>query len=237
MPSQSSQDFDGIQGRTVFCLWTGNEVMSPNRIQALWSIYSQTGCPVALVNANTLEEWVLPGHPLHAAYPSLSATHKADYLRCYLMHHYGGGYTDIKITTKKWRQFFDLLEQSDKMALGYTELPNGVVRLDGEFGERLRQSHADLIGLCAFIFRKRSPLTTAWLERTEALLDVKLEALQRHPAVHPQDQSGVILPDGTPSPYPLRWVELLGEILHPLLYEFRAELLHAPIEPFFGSYR
>jgi Glycosyltransferase sugar-binding region containing DXD motif len=237
MHSHSSQEFDGLRSRTIFCLWTGNETMSANRIQALWSIYNHTGCPVAFINQNTLGEWVKKDHPLHPAYPYLSATHKSDYLRCYLMHHYGGGYTDIKITTKKWGLFFEMLEHSEKLALGYTELPNGVVNLNGSFGERLRQSYAELIGLCTFIFAKRSPLTTEWLRRTEDLLDQKLDSLQRFPAVHPQDRTGVILPDGTKSPYPLRWVELLGEILHPLLYEYRAGLLHAPIEPFFGSYR
>jgi hypothetical protein len=229
--------FDGLKSRTIFCLWTGDEVMSPNRIQALWTIYNSTACPIAMINRNAVDAWVKPEHPLHPAYPYLSSVHKSDYLRCYLMHHYGGGYTDIKITSKQWWAFFEALEASDKHALGYTELAHGIPHVKGELGDLLRESHAELIGLCAFIFKRQSPLTTEWLRQSEALLDTKLELLKQHPAIHPLDQTGVLLPDGTPSPYPLRWAELLGEIFHPLIYQFRSEIMQAPIEPYFGQYR
>lgn len=230
-------EFDALRSRTLFCLWTGDEVMSNNRLQAIWSIFSNTGCSVAFVNRNTLAEWVNPEHPLHPAFPYLSSTHKADYLRCYLMHHYGGGYTDIKLTTKKWGGFFDEIERSEMWALGYTELPHGIPHVEGAFGDLLRKSHADLIGLCAFIFKKNTRLTSTWLAQTERLLDAKLPLLKQFPAQHPLDQSGVILPTGEPSCYPLRWAEMLGEIFHPLVYEYREKLLLAPIEPHFGGYR
>ncbi|MFT4063187.1 hypothetical protein [Paraburkholderia sp.] len=129
------------------------------------------------------------------------------------------------------------IEASDKQALGYTELAHGIPHIEGEFGDVLRRSHAELIGLCAFIFRRQTPLTTEWLRQADNLLDRKLDELQRLPASHPLDQTGVILPGGNRSSYPLRWAELLGEILHPLLYRYRSELLQAPIEPYFGSYR
>lgn len=150
------------------------------------------------------------------------------------MHHYGGGYTDIKMTIKKWKPFFEKLEQSDKLALGYTELAHGLPHLQGEFGDMLRKSHTELIGMCAFIFKRNTVLTSKWLQQVEELLDQKLDTLREFPAIHPLDRHDIILPDGSKSPYPLRWAELLGDILHPLLWEFRAELLHAPIEPLFG---
>jgi hypothetical protein len=230
-------DFDALRSRTVFCLWTGNELMSDNRLQAIWTIFSNTGCPVAFVNRHTLAEWIKPDFPLHPAFTYLSATHRADYLRCYLMHHYGGGYTDIKPTTKTWGRFFGEIEASDKLALGYTELPHGIPHVEGEFGDLLRKSHAELIGLCAFIFKKNTPLTGEWLAQTERLLDAKLALLQQHPAQHPLDQTDVVLANGEKSRYPLRWAELLGEIFHPLVYEYRRHLLQAPIEPAFGGYR
>ncbi|TWB29585.1 glycosyltransferase family 32 protein [Nitrospirillum bahiense] len=230
-------DLDAFAGRIVFCLWTGPEIMSDARLRALWTIFRNTGCGVAFITRETVGDWVKPDFPLHPAWPYLSSTHKADYLRCYLMHHYGGGYTDIKSTSKRWGPFFDQLAASDKLALGYQELAHGIPHITGEFGDLLRRSHQELIGLCAFIFRKGTPLTAAWLARTEALLDQKLEALRRHPAIHPLDQTGVLLPNGQPSPYPLRWAELLGEIFHPLTYEQRHQLLLSPIDPSFASYR
>ncbi|MBB6253644.1 hypothetical protein [Nitrospirillum iridis] len=230
-------EFDAVAGRIVFCLWTGPEIMSDARMRALWTIFRNTGCAVAFITRDTVADWVKPGFPLHPAWPYLSSTHKADYLRCYLMHHYGGGYTDIKSTSKKWGPFFDQIAGSDKLALGYQELAHGIPHITGDFGDLLRRSHHELIGLCAFIFKRGTPLTAAWLARTEALLDAKLPELQHHPAIHPLDQTGILLPDGTPSPYPLRWAELLGEIFHPLTYEHRHQLLLLPIEPSFASYR
>jgi hypothetical protein len=238
MSSHTTQSrFDGVSSRTVFCLWTGDEMLSDNRLRAIWSIISNTGCPVAFINKQSLADWIVPEHPLHPAWPYLSSTHKADYLRCYLMHYYGGGYTDIKRTQTRWPGFFEALEHSDKFALGYTELPNGIPHLKNELGDRLRAAYAELIGLCAFIFKKETPLTTAWLTRTEGLLDAKLPLLREHPACHPLDQTDVLLPNGQPSPYPLRWAELLGEIFHPLIHEYRHTLIQAPIAPVFEGYR
>ena len=230
-------DFDGLKSRTVFCLWTGPEQMSPSRLQAIWSIFSAVGCPVAFVTPATLSQWIVPSHPLHPAFPYLSSVHKSDYLRCYLMHHFGGGYTDIKHTFKHWGGFFSSLEASDKDALGYQELAHGIPHLSGEAGDRIRAAHQELIGLCAFIFKKKTTLTTAWLERTELLLDQKLPLLMSNPAQHPMDQTGVTLPNGERSNYPLRWAELLGEIFHPLIFERRDRLMQAAIEPRFSDYR
>ncbi|MGB0126559.1 MAG: hypothetical protein WBP72_02895, partial [Rhodocyclaceae bacterium] len=112
--------------------------MSDNRLQAIWTIFSNTGCPIAFVNRHTLFQWLKPGFPLHPAFPYLSSTHKADYLRCYLMHHYGGGYTDIKPTAKTWGEYFEQIENSGKLALGYTELAHGIPHVEGEFGDLLR---------------------------------------------------------------------------------------------------
>src|SRR5882762_5613921 len=95
-----------LDARVIFCAWTDSNPMSPKRSQALFSIFSRTGCPVAFLTSQTYKAWEVSGQPMHPAYDFLSATHKADYLRMYLMHHYGGGYTDIKHTAKDWNPFF-----------------------------------------------------------------------------------------------------------------------------------
>jgi hypothetical protein len=231
-------NFDGLASNTVFCCWTGATPMSSDRVVALWSVFNNVRCPTAFLNANALRDWELPESPFHPAFDYLSETHKADYLRCYLMHHFGGGYTDLKPTGKAWPEFFDRLRRSDALGLGYTEIgPHGVAPIQGPFGDKLRANHAKLIGLCAFIFRRRSPLTAAWYERTQRLLSEKLDALREHPARHPQDQFGVKFQDGSLSRYPIRWTELLGDIFHPVIYEFRDKILHDDIAPQFHSYR
>jgi hypothetical protein len=228
---------DAVKNRVIFCLWTGDELMSENRLAALWTVFKMTACPVVFLTHETVSEWIHPDYPLHPAYKYLSSTHKADYLRCYLMHHYGGGYTDIKQANRSWVPFFESLEASGSIAVGYKELAHGIPHLTGEQGEVIRAAHAEVIGLCAFIFKRQTDLTGSWYRQVHELLDIKAEELERNPALFAQDQHGLLLTDGMPSKYPLRWAELLGEILHPLLYLHRAELSQKNIEPVFFQYR
>ena len=235
----ASSDLDGLAGNVIFCTWTGNNPMSSQRAEALMSIYKHTCCPILFLTQGNISEWEIATSPFHPAYPFLSETHKADYLRCYMMHHFGGGYTDLKVTHASWTSFFARLRQSrTAYGLGYQEIgANGVSPCGGALEQELRANYARLIGNCAYIFRKQTPFTTRWLGATHRLLDLKLDALQRHPAQHPLDQQGLILPDGKISLYPLRWQEILGELFHPLAYEFKDRLLQAEIAPRFWGYR
>ncbi len=211
--------------------------MSAQRINALWTIFNHTRCPVAYINHDSYKEWELKEHPFHPAFAHLSETHKSDYLRCYFMHHYGGGYTDLKLTHKSWIPLFEQLRSSSALALGYQEIAQGIPHVSGALGDEIRAHHNELIGLCAFIFKKKSRLTDSWLSLTHQVLDANLEALKIHPAKHPQDQYGVLFENNVPSPYPLRWAQILGEIFHPLTYANKSDLLLADIAPIFHSYR
>ena len=45
-------------------------------------------------------------------------------------------------------------------------------------GDLLRANYQHLVGLCAFVCRRYSPFTTAWMAQTHAVLDAKLDALR-----------------------------------------------------------
>jgi hypothetical protein len=219
-----------LNARVVFCLWTGGNPMSINRIQALFSIFNNISCPVAYLTQGTIQNWELPEAPFHPSFQYLSETHKSDYLRVYLMHHYGGGYTDVKHTSQAWGQHFDSLIQSDMLCAGYTEVsPNSVAKVGGELEQVLKDHYQSLIG--------HTPLTREWLKRTHDLLDQKMSDLSKHPASFPQDQLGALLPDGQVSQYPLQWTEMLGNIFHPLILEYKQFVLHLPLSPDFRPYR
>ena len=81
--------------RVIYCFWFGPE-MSDNRKKCFESIIQNSKVGVRLVTKHNLQEYNLADSPIHPAFQYLSATHKSDYLRCYFMYHYGGGYTDIK---------------------------------------------------------------------------------------------------------------------------------------------
>ncbi len=229
--------FDGVQSNTIFCMWAGTNPMSSQRIQALWSIYNNTRCPVVYINHQSLRDWEKPEYPYHPAFEYLSATHKSDYMRCYLMHHYGGGWADIKHTSADWRPHFKTLRNSNALALGYQEIADGIPHIKGPLGDELRANYRQNIGLCAFIYKRSSVITKEWYDALINKLNERLPELEQHPANHPQDQLNTILSNGTKSRYPLRWAELLGEIFHPIHYEHRDNILQEKIAPRFSGYR
>jgi hypothetical protein len=212
--------------------------MSSQRAESLLSIYRNTCCPVILITQNNIEQWQLKSCPFHPAFEFLSATQRGDYIRCYFMHHFGGGYTDLKPTSVSWRKSFERVRDSEALGLGYQEIgPNGVARCGEPLESELRANYQKLIGNCAFIFKKKTAFTNLWFEQTHQFLDRKLPALREHPAQHPMDHRGVTLPDGSVSQYPIGWTEAAGDIFHPLVYQFHEQILQDKIAPQFHSYR
>lgn len=233
------RSFDGVASRTIFCMWTGTNPLPPPRMAGILAMLDAVRCPLVFVTHRSLRDWEKSGAPFHPAFEHLSETHKADYLRCYLMHHFGGGYSDIKLTMKRWDLAFDALATSPAhTVLGYPEIgPEGVAPVGGEEEQALRANWRSLIGCGAFICKKNTKFTNAWLARVNSILDSKLESLRAHPARDPRDVSGMRLVDGTTSPYPLRWSEIMGEVFHPTVFSLRDEVLQHDITPIFQGYR
>lgn len=210
----------------VFCLWTDENKMSPNRRNALSTI-KNTGLEVIFINTKNLHSWVVEEMPLHPAYSYLSSVHKADYLRCYLMHHHGGGYSDIKPIQYSWISPFERLKESAYFINGYRE----VSFLETARGRGLIKdlwlalNFYRIIGNGAYICKPKTPLTQEWLDGVHKVLDCKFEILKRHPAQHPRDFSNKIFENGLVSKYPLRWTEICGEIFHPLCLKHSKMLL------------
>jgi hypothetical protein len=208
----------------IYCFWTGDNEMSPTRLENLDQLRRVSECTVLLVTKDTLPAYILPEHPLHPAFDYLSETHKADYLRTYFMNFHGGGYSDIKKTTGSWIDSFDRMNTTDSWICGYKEVEGGVAYPPN--ADKWRE----MVGNGAYICKPLTPLTQHWYAEMMALLDSKLDALRLHPSTFPQDCSEV-------SPYPIAWNELLGRIFHRVSYEYKEHLL--PILPIsiFNDYR
>jgi hypothetical protein len=196
----------------IYVFWTGENTMTSERRDNLAQLTQVSDSEVVLVTIWNLHEYILPEHPLHPGYEYLSETHKADYLRAYVMHFYGGGYSDVKGTTGSWRQAFDTLEQSDAWICGYKEVAGG------SSGE-MREKWNELIGNGAYICKPGTPLTKEWYSQLNAVMDSKLEQLILHPASSPDDR------EGTGSGYPIVWDELLGKIFHKVCYTYKEKVL------------
>ena len=223
---------------SVFSCWMGPGDMSEPRTKALLSMIENLGVPHAHLNRQTLANWIIPEFPIHPAFFYLSAVHQCDYLRCYLMHVYGGGYADIKPTQKNWFQYFVQLKNSDKFGVGYTEVgPQGVAEVGGELEAEMKLNFRELVGVCAIIFKPRSQFTYEWFDLLHDLLNRNYYSLVENPAKHPQDRFGAEFSDGSISKYPLAWTAVGGDIFHPLVYKYRGKFIHADIAPSFSNYR
>lgn len=215
----------------------GPGLMSENRQAALLTLIRNSGCANAHITKETLQSWFHPAFPPHQTFRFLSAVHQCDYLRCYLMHVYGGGYADVKPTKTNWRPFFSELQESDHFGIGYTEVgPEGVARVGGALELSMQQNYQRLIGLCAMIFKPQTDFTERWYKTMHSLLDEKAEELASNPARHPQDHFGARFSDGYISRYPLKWTGVGGDIFHPLVFEFSGKILHGEFAPQFSNY-
>ncbi len=237
--------------RKVYVFWTGDNAMSEARRSSLDSM-ATTGCEVVLVDTHNLHDFV-PAQRIHPAYPFLNLAHRADYLRCYFMKHFGGGYADLKPISHSWTEAFELLESDPNLwGIGYREVNrNGVAniyassrqlnenplrRLSTYIRWRLmRRQYKDLIGLCAFAFKPDTPFVNEWWDELNRRLDRLLPALQKTPARHPRERPGEIYA-GEASRYPVPWTYVLGDIFHPLILKYRNHMNSSLPPPGFKDY-
>ena len=205
----------------IYCFWTGDNKMSKQRKVCLNQLKDKSQSNVILVTPETLDNYILEDHPLHEAFIYLSETHKADYLRTYFMRFHGGGYSDVKKTTGSWTESFDKLNKSDKWIIGYKEIPGGAVLGRWEV----------LVGNCAYICKPNTPFVIEWYDEMIKLLNMKLTALKKNPATHPQERPC----DG--NGYPMEWNQMLGRIFHKINYKYKDKTINTLPISIFHYYR
>lgn len=241
----------------IFCWWLNEEEMSDNRKISLDNLYKVTNCDVVFLDKNTVHNYILPQYPLHEGYKYLSEIQQGDYLKCYFMHHYGGGYSDIKKTLGSWVPFFDkLYNNNDIYCIGYGEKNEyGVAILENctlhpikskyckehsinDFGDKwdsteIKQNWQSLIGNGAFICKKNTPFTLDWWNAVNEKLDGYLPKLKENPSKFSRDAKNHINPNtGEVSNYPIGWAVIHGCIFHPLSLKYKDNILkdlHYPI--------
>jgi hypothetical protein len=198
---------------TIFCLWTGDNPMTPAREAGLASIRAHNpDLEVVLVTPQNLHEYIRPERPLHRAYENLSLNHRSDYLRAYVMHHFGGGYSDIKQTDHSWRGPLERLNSTPQLwAVGYPEISSSSCGgRDPLLGPDIRRHYSSLIGCAAYVLRPGTPFTAEWLRELDRRLDYYDDELAITPGNTWGDNPG----------YPLAWIELGSDVFHPLQLKY-----------------
>jgi len=204
--------------RVIYVFWTGNNEMSENRRKCLESLISDSGVTVKLIDTSNLMDYIKSDDPLPECFQYLSFVHKADYLRTYFMHHYGGGYSDIKMCRGSWIQAFERLEKSDMYICGYREGgPKSVASpQDAETHTALRRNWSILPGNCSYICRPHTKLTDEWYRETRSRVLRNSDSLREHPSGDPY---------GTNSDYPIPWTYILGDVFHPVCLKYHNKVM------------
>lgn len=194
----------------IYCFWTGKNPLTPNRIKGLESMRENLNVQIEFLDEDAINKKILKDAPLHPGYKYLCEVHKSDYLRCYFMHHFGGGYTDIKTYGKdnNWKQCFDLINSNEDIYIvGVKEHPNGV---SNKYPQWKNFNDANKLLCCGyFICRPYTEFTYAWYNKLLEVMDEKYEDLKNFPSRSPI---------GGGTSYKIRWSELLGDIYHNVLY-------------------
>jgi hypothetical protein len=213
----------------LFCFWTGDNDMSDDRSHSLDKLRDTVGVDVHLITRNNLDTFITNDAPLHPAYEYLSYVHRADYLRCYFMHHYGGGYSDIKGAKHSWVDSFKRFNEAPHAWIsGYSEIgKHAIAPVQGICGQDLANNWYFLLGNCAYICAPKSLFTQLWIQELHKRLDILLPDLQKHPGNARGDNAG----------YPIEWTYILGDIFHPLCLLFHKNVMFdRKLKPILGGY-
>ena len=223
-----------LEQKVIFVLWLGDEQINETRQQAINNMPKWT----ILITKDNISNYILPDYPLHPAYNYLSTIHKSDYLRCYLMHHYGGGYSDVKSTNFAWDKAFEKMNQhSDIMIMGvkttYGHTYAGIEEWSPSTRDEIISNIDKFLCMGWFICRRNTQLTSEWYNELNKRLDFYLPKLQLNPAkftrecFHPHLGCALDRPDwegggvqNGKSQYPISWNVLLSQILYPIQLKY-----------------
>ncbi|HBR11518.1 MAG TPA: hypothetical protein DD740_04775 [Chryseobacterium sp.] len=245
----------------IYCFWTGDNPLTENRKKGIQALEKNAGVPVKLITPENLPQYIKPGFPLHKGYELLSYIHRSDYLRCYFMHHHGGGYADVKPFNYSWKPAFEKLNgMKDKYIIGYPELlQGGLTPVKHSFlpdrsvynnCEQLQDSEEKvfrdltkhtplLIGTCSFICKPNTPLTKDWYEELHRRMDIAYDSLKKFNAE--EENKFIYYEMDYPQKgigYPIPYFHLLGQIIHPLMLKYHRHITtYKKMLPVLKNYR
>lgn len=222
----------------IWCYWEG-EPMTGNRLLSFSYLRQNIGVPVCIITPENIGLFINKEHPLPTAYRHLSIVHRSDYIRAYLLHHYGGGWHDIKATEVSYANVWNNFENHSIWMVGRPETKNGAAKTYDEKGRYMPYYYSKLIAVPSWVGRPNTPLSRAILTGIESIIEKKSDLLRRHPSIHPRDKkidSKSLIKrifqwlkftyQGRSTKYPLDWT-LFGNIFHPCILLYHS---HVSIE-------
>jgi len=99
----------------VWTFWMFEHPLEGTEASTLDNLTASLDTAVQLVTPASLPLYNVTEWPLHEALPYLAPNHKLDYIRAYFMHHYGGGFIEIRERKRNttWEVPFDDLGSNE----------------------------------------------------------------------------------------------------------------------------
>eukprot|EP00123_Amoebidium_parasiticum_P016865 comp23616_c0_seq1/m.40179 comp23616_c0_seq1/g.40179 ORF comp23616_c0_seq1/g.40179 comp23616_c0_seq1/m.40179 type:complete len:350 (-) comp23616_c0_seq1:611-1660(-) len=219
--------------RHVWVAWFGPPMQGP-RLEGFHELRKNLGVNMTVLTEDNLASFNIKEDPMHPAVfeNDLSKNHLVDYLRVYFMHHYGGGYHDIKPNNGSWARSFNIFEQDPNVWMyGIHEFGPYGVACDPGYAASMNTT-CDLVkaswkGLAcngAYIMRPKTAMTAAWLRIVNERLSSKYEQLKKHPAPTPRCCTTWLGQDA--KGYPFQWAEMHGGAFHPVQSRYLGHIRH-----------
>jgi hypothetical protein len=210
--------------KVVYIVWFGKNI-SNNRLKALNSLVDSLKVPYILITEDNYMNFSVKETPIHKNFHHLSGNHKSDYLRAYLLNFYGGGYHDIKYRDISWENEWKTFKDDNIWMKSCKEIKKSHIGYDVDRPEtkKVQNYYSQLGSMCWVISRKETPYTIELLQKIEEKLDLHDKKLN----LYPSEKNGGYYADRPFSKlkkedkYPLRWLELMGEHFHLLMYEYK----------------
>jgi hypothetical protein len=230
--------------RVVWAFWFGDmSKMSPNRRRGMEMLKKNIGVPLRFITSmDDVRALSKPEDPIHPLVfktdpQVLSSNHIVDYVRAYIMKHYGGGYLDVKPVVRSWAPYFDWMEKepgvwrySPRMANVFRPACNETFLIQAGMSPpdcyrvvRLQFGHVG--NDAAWIARPYTPFAIEFYAMINATLNRKWQAALKHPVpakfknrccsiwsdeMWPRYET-VNRRNDTHPKYPFRWAELFNE--------------------------
>ena len=211
--------------RIFWCYWAGGP-MNGNRLRSLDMMQKYMEVPICMITESNLKEFILEDYPLHKVFNHLSSVHQSDYLRIYLLHHYGGGWCDIKPTEISYLSAWNEFDNPDIYLVGKPEIKKGPAKVFDQNGLWMPKYWRYLVATNRWIGRKNTPLSKELYDAINRLLDENIENLKKNPAKHAHDKKRKRLFPWlyvNKNQYPLPYT-VFGNLFHPLNYKYRQHI-------------
>ena len=206
----------------IWCYWEGEE-MRGNRKLSYEYLVKNIQVPIFLITPENLSSLIKPEAPLPEEYNYLSAVHRSDYIRAYMMHYYGGGWHDIKATTVSYKDVWEEFSDENTWIVGRPEVAKGAAKVTDEWGNYMPNHYRDLIAVPSWVVRPKTALSLEILNGMNRILKINAEKLKSYPAKHNRECK-------------LQANNWFKKLLYTLKFLYQGRSIHYPIEwTYFGN--